>query len=130
MEAINTLIALCRLQKVRRPRRPNPSALDIRLKQDVKPLSVLDPPDLSDSIPIKCKATQCIFCLGKERLPVVTYLKSFYSRGDLEKHFHCKHLQHHSNSKLMACPYPRYNVELRGKMHLQNHIALMHKILT
>lgn len=123
VEAINALTALCRLQEARRPRR-------IRLKRDVKPLSVLDPPGLPDSIPIECKATQCIFCLGEERLPAVTRLKSFHSRGALKKHIQRKHLQHHSNSKPIACPHPRYYVKLRDKMHLQNHAALVHKTPT
>ena len=130
VEAINALTALCRLQEARRPRHPKPSASDIRLERDVQPLSVLDPPGLSNSIPIECKATQCIFCLGEEGLPAVTRLKSFHSRGDLKKHFHRKHLRHHSNSKPIACPHPRCNVELSGKMHLQNHAALVHKTLT
>lgn len=130
VEAINALTAFCRLQEARRPRRPKPSVSDIRLERDVQPLSVLDPPGLSDSIPIKCKATQCIFCLGEERLLAVTRLKSFYSRGDLKKHFHRKHLRHHSNSKPIAYPHPRCNVELSDKIHLQNHAALVHKTLT
>lgn len=130
VEAINALTALYRLQEARRPRRLKPSASDIRLERDINPLFVLDLPDLSDSIPIECKATQCIFCLGKEGLPAVTRLKSFYSRGDLKKHIHRKHFQHHSNSKPIACPHPRCNVELSGKMHLQNYAALVYKTLT
>lgn len=52
VEAINTLITFCWLQEARRSYRSKPSALDIRLKQDVKPLSVLDSPSLSNYIPI------------------------------------------------------------------------------
>ena len=126
VEAINALTALCRLQEARRPRRPKSSASDIRLD----PPSVLDPQSLSDSIPIECKSTQCIFCLGEEGLPAVTRLKSFHSPGDLKKHFQRKHLRHHSNSKPIACPHPKCNVELESKMQLQNHAALVHKTLT
>lgn len=130
VEAINALTALCRLQEARRPRCPKPSTSDSRLKRDAKPPSALDPPILSDSIPIECKSTQCIFCLGEEGLPAVTRLKSFHSRGDLKKHFQRKHLCHHSNSKPIACPHPRCNIELESKMQLQNHAALVHKTLT
>lgn len=57
MEAINALTAFCCLQKARCLRHPKPSASDIRLKQDIKPLSIFDLPGLSDSILIECKAT-------------------------------------------------------------------------
>lgn len=130
VEVINALTALCCLQIIRRLHRPKPSASDIKLKRDIQSLSVLDPPSLSDSIPIKYKATQCIFCLGEDGLLVVTRLKFFYSRGDLKKHFHRKYLWHHSNSKPIVCPHPKCNIELSGKMHLQNHAALVHKTLT
>lgn len=56
-EAINVLTAFCCLQKTRRSRRPKSFALDIRLKQDIKQLSVLNPSDFSDFITMKYKAT-------------------------------------------------------------------------
>lgn len=129
VEAINALTALCRLQEARRPRRPKPSASDIKLEQDTKPPSVLDLPSLSDSIPIECESTQCIFCLGEEGLPALTPQKSFHSSGNLKKHFQRKYFCHHSNSKPIACPHPKCNVELESKMQLQNHAAMVHKTL-
>lgn len=123
VEAINALTALCCLQKARH-------LCCIRFEQEVKLLSVLDLPGLPDSISIKYKATQCNFCLGKEGIPAVTRLKSFHSRCTLKKHIQRKYFQHHSNSKPIAYPHPRCYVELRDKMHLQNHAALVHKTLT
>ena len=89
VEAINALTALCRLQEGKRPRRSKLSASVIK-ERHLTPPSVLDPASLSDSIPIECEPTQCIFCLGCVALPTETRLKSFHSRYDLKKHFHCK----------------------------------------
>lgn len=84
VEAINALTIFCFLQEARCPCRPKPSALDIRLKQDVKLLSIFDLPGLLDSILIKYKATQYIFCLSKEKLLAIIHLKFFYNCGNLK----------------------------------------------
>ena len=60
VEAINALTALCCLQEGKRPRRPKLSASVIK-ERHLTPPSVLDPASLSDSIPIECEPTQCIF---------------------------------------------------------------------
>ena len=87
-------------------------------------------PSLSNTIPIECKPTQCIFCLGCEGLPAVTRLKSFASPGDLRKHFHRKHLQHHPKYQSIDCPHPRCAVTLNNTEHLQNHAEVVHKTRT
>ncbi len=129
VEAINPLTALCRLQEGKRPRRSKLSASVIKERHLTLP-SVLDPASLSDSIPIECEPTQCIFCLGCEALPTETRLKSFHSRGDLKKHFHRKHLRHHQDGHLIACPHPRCQDVLTSTMYLQNHAELVHKTPT
>lgn len=43
------------------------SILNIKFKQNIKPLFIFDLPGFSDSIPIKYKATQYIFCFGKKK---------------------------------------------------------------
>ncbi len=129
-EAINALAALCRLQEGKCPRRLKPSASAIKLKWDLTPPSVLDPPHLSDSILIECEPTQCIFCLGCEALPTETCLRSFHSRGDLKKHVHCKHLRHHLEGQLIICPHSKCYMDLTDTNHLQNHAVQVHKIFT
>jgi len=122
--AINALIALCKKQESQGFRRRE---TDIRVKEE---LSFSPPPSLSKTLPVECKATQCIFCLGNEDLSVADRLKTFASRGDLKKHFHRKHLRHHPNSQPIACPHPRCDVILNGTMHLQNHAEKVHRTPT
>ncbi|CAF9942110.1 MAG: hypothetical protein HETSPECPRED_005169 [Heterodermia speciosa] len=123
--AINALIALCEKQENQGFRR---SRADIKFKE--KQASVSLPRKLSETLPIECKATQCIFCLGNEDLSAADRLKTFASRGDLKKHFHRKHLRHHPDGQPIACPHPRCDVILNGGMHLQNHAEVMHKTRT
>lgn len=92
VKAINALIALCCLQEAKHSHHSKPSALDIKLEQNRKPLSIFDLPGFLDFILIKYEVTQYIFGLNKEELPAVTYLNFFHNCGNLKKHFYCKHL--------------------------------------
>jgi len=123
--AINALIALCKKQEIRGFRRRR---ADIKVKEEQT--SVSPPPSLSETLPIECKATQCIFCLGNEDLSATDRLKTFAARGDLKKHFHRKHLRHHPDGQPIACPHPRCDVISTCTTHLQNHAALIHKTPT
>ena len=123
--AINALIALCKKQESQGFRRRR---ADIKFKE--KQTSVSPPPNLSETLPVECKATQCIFCLGNEDLSAPDRLKTFASHGDLKKHFHRKHLRHHPNGQPIACPHPRCEVILNDAMHLQNHAEVVHKTRT
>ena len=127
--AIDAMTALCSKQEGRGFRRRKPSS-NAKLEKENTPPSVLPQPSLSDSIPIQCKPTQCIFCLGDEGLSTEKRLWSFHSHGDLKKHFNRKHLRHHPDHQPIACPHPRCEATLTGKMHLQNHAEVVHKTPT
>ncbi|KAL8809508.1 MAG: hypothetical protein Q9223_007917, partial [Gallowayella weberi] len=66
---------------------------DIKVKEEQT--SVSPPPSLSETLPVECEATQCIFCLGNEDLSAADRLRAFAARGGLKKHFHRKHLRHY-----------------------------------
>ncbi|KAL9579753.1 MAG: hypothetical protein Q9203_006568 [Teloschistes exilis] len=123
--AINALIGLCKKQESQDFRRRR---ADIKVKKEQ--VSVSPPPSLSETLPIECDATQCIFCLGNEDLSAAGRLKAFATRGDLKKHFHRKHLRHHRDGQPIACAHPRCDVTLDGAMHLQSHAEVVHKTRT
>ena len=125
MTAINTLIGLCKKQESQGFRRRR-----VNVKVEEKQTSVSPPPNLSEMLPVECKATQCIFYLGNEDLSAADRLKVFAARGDFKKHFHRKHLRHHPDGQPIACLYPRCDVTLEGAMHLQNHAEVVHKTRT
>lgn len=94
------------------------------------PHAVLQAQSLSESLPAECKATQCMFRLGNQELPVMKRLWSFSSRGDGKRQFNCKHLRHHPDRQPIACPHPRSDIDLSSKMHLQDHAAVAYKTPT
>ena len=97
--ATNALIALCKKQESQGFRRHK---ADIKVKE--KQTSISPQLSLSKTLPVECKATQCIFCLGNEDLSVADRQKTFATRGDLKKHFRRKHLRHHPDGLSIACP--------------------------
>ncbi len=128
--AVSALTALCRLQESQGFRRRKDISSTTKPEREKTEQVVLRQASLSESLPIECKPTQCIFCLGNEELSMVNRLWSFSTRGDLKRHFHRKHLRHHPDGQLIACPHPRCNVDLNDKMHLQNHAEVVHKTAT
>ena len=126
IRAINALIALCKKQESQGFRRRK---ADIKIKEEQTSLSDSPPHRLSETLPIQCKATQCIFCLGNEDLSVADRLKTFASRGDLKKHFHRKHLRHHPDGQPIACPHPRCAISLKNIIYLKHHAEVVHKTL-
>ncbi|KAL9580150.1 MAG: hypothetical protein Q9212_004664 [Teloschistes hypoglaucus] len=123
--AINALIALCKKQESQGFRRRKANIKVIEEQTSVSP-----PPSLSETLSVKCKATQCIFCLGNKDLSAADRLKTFAARGDLKKNFHRKHLRHHPAGQPIACPHPRCDVTLNGTIHLQNHAEVVHRTPT
>ena len=125
--AINALTALCKKQDSQGFRRRK---TEIKVKEEQTSPSNSPPPNLSKILEVKCKATQCIFCLGNEELPDAERLKPFASRGDLKKHFHRKHLRHHLDGQPIACPHPKCDVVFERTMYLQNHAEKVHNTPT
>lgn len=130
VEAIKALTALCNLQESRRSYLQARSAPKINDNGDETSTTILHQTSLLESIPIECKPTQCIFCLGLEGLPIEQRLKSFHSTGDLKRHFQRKHLRHHPKGQSIECPHPKCKASLKNTMHLQSHAELVHKTRT
>ena len=125
IRTINALIVLCKKQKSQDFRRRK-----IDMIVEKKQISIFLSFSLSKTLAIECQITQCIFCFDNETFFVFDRLKIFAFRDDLKKHFHRKHLRHHSESQSIACSHFQCNVILNDTMHLQNHVEMMHKIRT
>ena len=123
--AIDALIALCGVQEGSRCP-PNEHFMSETKQQLATPSSSLSCSPAPESIPIKCKPTQCIFCIGDGTLSIEKRFKLFHSRGDLKKHFLRKHIKHHSANMPLDCPHPRCKINLNDIMHLRNHAEVIH----
>lgn len=129
-DAIDALTALCRLQGAQRAYRRKASVRDHKVEDGSMRQSSPEILTLSESIPIECQPTQCIFCLGKEGLPTDKRTKRFCSRGDLKKHLNRCHLQHHPDDQPIECPHPKCQTQLTGRKHIRKHADSVHKTPT
>jgi hypothetical protein len=66
----------------------------------------------------------CFVCLGNKKLPTDVRTYSFYTSGDLSKHFKRKHLQHVKEGESLRCELCQ--VPLKSKMHFQRHAHDIH----
>lgn len=66
----------------------------------------------------------CFVCLGSEDLPTDCRTHSFYTSGDLSKHFIRKHLANAGKGKSIRCDLCQ--VDLDNKIHWQRHAHDVH----
>ena len=126
--AINAVAALCRLQEGSRCPPKEHSVPET--KQLATPPNSLSSSPAPESIPIICKSTQCIFCIGDESQPAEKRLRAFHARGDLKKHFLRKHARYHLVDAPIDCPHPRCRITFNSIKGLRGHAELIHKTLT
>ncbi|OCK73338.1 hypothetical protein K432DRAFT_420771 [Lepidopterella palustris CBS 459.81] len=70
------------------------------------------------------RPTICFLCLGNNKLPTQSRIYSFYTSGDLSKHFKRKNLQYIKEGNQLRCNL--YRVDLDGKTHLRRNIYNVH----
>ncbi|KAF1966819.1 hypothetical protein BU23DRAFT_368035, partial [Bimuria novae-zelandiae CBS 107.79] len=66
----------------------------------------------------------CFVCLGNEKLSTAQRTHSFYSPGDLSKHFIRRHLANVRDGDILRCGLCRIDIE--HKMHWQRHTHEVH----
>lgn len=66
----------------------------------------------------------CFVCLGQKSLPFEKRVYAFASLGDLTKHFKRKHLSQIKEGQKLQCTICL--MELKHKMHFQNHALKIH----
>lgn len=97
VQAISAVTALYTLQEGQGFRRRREfSASETKLKKVDTPLN------LSKSLPLRCKPSERVFCLGDKELRAVKRLRSFHSDGDRKS----KHLRHHPERSINHVSIP------------------------
>lgn len=127
IKAIEARAALCRRQESRRRRRQSQS----HIKQDESDTSSEESTEnRKDHLPLVCKPTQCIFCLGNEHRPyaerVYEYAKPNKMMNEVEKH-----LAYYSPMDQVPCPHPQCKAAvlvLSNVMAFKAHTAKTHQI--
>ncbi len=78
---------------------------------------------------MKCKPTQCIFCLGS--LPFQQRIFPWARPAKMMDHVDSEHLQSRATDVSIDCPHPvckEIGVLLYGLEHFKSHVARQHGI--
>ncbi|PMD60550.1 uncharacterized protein K444DRAFT_528197, partial [Hyaloscypha bicolor E] len=81
--------------------------------------------------PVVCQKTQCIFCIGNERLPYEQRTRTFNRVSHMWDHVENVHLSKVPAEQRIICYHPVCKAQglvLDHVMHFKNHVARVHKI--
>jgi len=126
IQAIEARAALCHRRETQRRGRPKSTANQEESEDALKESEE----DAKDEFPMVCRPTQCMFCLGDERLPylhrVYEYAKPNKMMNEVEKH-----LKRFAPEDQVPCPHPQCKAAgliLPTVMAFKNHTATVHKV--
>jgi hypothetical protein len=124
IRAINLMVALASRQEVRGRKQRSSQAF-----KDVPKEESLDDPILKDKeFPLICKKTQCIICIGNERLSYRERTRTFKRASHMMDQVEKVHLKH---EPAIFCHHPvckSSGLVLSNLMHFKNHVAKVHGI--
>lgn len=123
--AINLMTALASRQELqtRKPRSTSPD------KDMVKTSPPSDPFSQLDKIPLILGKTQCIICIGNERLQYKDQTRAFKRVSHMWDHVEDVHLRR--AHEVPTCGHPVCKAKglvLKNVMHFKNHVATVHGI--
>jgi hypothetical protein len=126
--AINLMIALAARQEfqTRQPRLA--LAPQVLIKKEFPDL---DPFLQPHQFPLVCEKTQCIVCIGDERLPYEQRTRTFPRVSHMMDHVENLHLSKQPADQRIICSHPvckACGLVLNNLMHFKNHVARVHKI--
>jgi len=121
--AITLLVALASRQELqtRQPRLPPDSQ---------NPLEE-NPPVPADEFPLVCEKTQCIFCIGNERLSYKQQTRTFNRVSHMWDHVENVHLSKVPAGQRIICRHPVCKAQglvLDNVILFKNHVAEVHEI--
>lgn len=134
IRAIELRAELCRRQE---GRRGMPKAKAMMEKPNVKRESSdgdLDGPELgreTQHLPLKCKPTQCIFCMGNDCLLYPARIFAYKRLNKLRDHVENRHLSKITPDSPVRCNHPvciASDIVLPGVKGFKNHTETVHKI--
>ncbi|KAG4027417.1 hypothetical protein MFRU_030g00530 [Monilinia fructicola] len=127
ISAINLMVALASRQEFQ-TRKPRSSST---FENIPKQSSTTDPLMLANEIPMVCTKTQCIVCVGNERLPYEQITRSFRRVAHMWDHVEKFHLRNRPAEEMFVCSHPVCKAEgltLDNLMRFKNHVARVHGI--
>jgi hypothetical protein len=125
IRAINLFVTLASKQETQK-QRPS-KACEAEIKEES---SSPDPCPTPVEIPLLCKKTQCIFCIGNEKYSYEKRLRSFRRVSHMMDHVEDVHLRYLAPDEKVICHHPmcRSEVPFNNITLFKNHVATVHGI--
>ena len=122
------MIALASRQELQTRKPRSAPTLHILTKEEyLNPDPFLQP----YAFPLACEKTQCVFCIGNERLSYKDRTRAFRRVSHMMDHVEDLHFSKLSVGQIMTCYHPVCKAEglvLTGVTHFKDHVAKVHGI--
>lgn len=132
VSAINLMIALASRQELQtRQPRSAPASKGPPKDESPVPAPALNPSPLPSKFPLVCEKTQCIVCIGNERLSYEQRTRKFRRVSHMMDHVENLHLRYISADERRVCHHPLCKAEglvLHNVKCFKYHVATVHKI--
>jgi len=128
--AIDLMVALASRQEFQTRTRKSRSGPAFKglIKAESSAFNPFPPPN---EFPTICKKTQCIICIGNDRLSYKQRMRTFSRVSHMWDHVENVHLSKVPSEQRIICFHPVCQAEglvLHNVIHFKNHVATVHKI--
>ena len=124
IRAIDLMVALASRQEVAAPHPRESATVDTLVKEESPDVEVEPLVDL----PLLCVKTQCIFCIGNERLPLEQRVRKFHRVSHMMDHVENVHLSKILPGHCIRCHHTKCKSDFRNVMQFKNHVQVVHGI--
>jgi hypothetical protein len=127
IRAIDGMVRLAARREVRQPR----SVASEDLSRECSPELAPDPAPKREVIPLLLSKTQCIYCVGDERLTHEARMRKFRRVSHMMDHVENVHMRHEKGKARFVCHHPecqRLGDFLTSLDHFKNHVETVHGV--
>jgi hypothetical protein len=125
--AINLMVALASRQELQTCKLRSTQASKDLVKEEPRSPDSFPP---AKEFPVVCKKTQCIICIGNERLSYQERTRTFKRVSHMWDHVENVHLRTIPAEQRPICEHPVCKAQglvLKHVMHFKHHVATVHK---
>ncbi|PQK10238.1 hypothetical protein BB8028_0002g05620 [Beauveria bassiana] len=131
IQAIDGMVRLAGCREVRRPRSVSSCDASRESSPEVDESKSVVKPEPFEDIPLLLGKTQCIYCVGDERLPYAIRMREFKRPSHMMDHVENVHLRHEKGNARFVCRHPEcqhLSDFLTSLDHFKNHVQTVHGI--
>lgn len=131
IRAIDGMVRLAGCREVRRPQSVSPHNASRESSPELAETELLIKPEPFKDIPLLLGKTQCIYCVGDERLTPAARMRKFKRVSHMMDHVENVHLRHEKGNAKFVCRHPEcrhLGDFLTSLDHFKNHVQTVHGV--